>query len=153
MEKTCGEESDSSGQEESTEEERTEALENDKQKKNDEYICKESVEPSSESDGSEITNSVVSQIINLKKQPRKLNGILQNKRKVNSFEVISTETKPKQVALQLNLHTLKNELTINSASTGLRKSQRDGSNSISGFVTTRNSLCVSFYCVDKIIVK
>lgn len=107
MEKTCGEESDNSGQEESTEEEKTEALENNKQKKNDEYKCKESVESSSESDGSEITNSVSSKIINLKNQPRKLNGILQNKRKVNSFEVTSTETKPKQVPLQLNLHTLK----------------------------------------------
>lgn len=101
MEKTRGEESDNSGQEESTEEE------NNKQKKNDEYKCKESVEPSSESDGSEITNSVVSKIKNLKKQPRKLNGILQNKQKVNSFEVTYTETKPKQVPLQLNLHTLK----------------------------------------------
>lgn len=107
MEKICGEESDNSGLEESTEEEKMEALENNKQKKNYEYKCKESVESSSESDGSEITNSVVSQIINLKKQPRKLNGILKNKRKGNSFEVTSTENKPKQVPLQLNLHTLK----------------------------------------------
>lgn len=102
MEKTCGEGSDNSGQE-SSEEEVTEALESDKQKKNNGYKMKESFQPSSESDDGEIKNSVVSQVTNLKKQPRKLNGISQNKRKVNNFKVTSTKTPPKQVALQLNL--------------------------------------------------
>lgn len=101
MEKTCGEGSDNSGQE-SSEEEETEALESDKQKKNNEYKIKESFQPSSESDDGEIKNYVVSQLTNLKKQRRKVNGISQNKRKVNNFEVTSTKTPPKQVALQLN---------------------------------------------------
>lgn len=100
MEKTCGGGSDNSGQESSEEE--TEALESDKQKKNNGYKIKESFQPSSKSDDGKIKNSDVSQVTNLKKQPRKVNGISQNKRKVNNFKVTSTKTPPKQVALQLN---------------------------------------------------
>lgn len=102
MEKTCGRGSDNSGQESSEEEEETETLESDKQEKNNGYKIKESFQPSSKSDDGKIKNSDVSQGTNLKKQPRKVNGISQNKRKVNNFKVTSTKTPPKQVALQLN---------------------------------------------------